>query len=72
MIKIADNLVDYSDDNDDEYDFFDEYEDGHIEEEEDKDEVRTESKIPMDKFGWFYKVCLISCYISLLMLIVCS
>ena len=71
VIKIADNLVDYSDDNDDEFDYFDEYDDeyddGHIEEDE---VIRTERKIPMDKFGWFYKACLISCYLSLL--IVCS
>ena len=61
VIKIADSFVDYNNDNHEEYDYFDEnyeeYDDGYSKA---KDEEKIEAKIPMDKFGWFYKVNIIT------------
>jgi len=67
-MKIADNYANNVDDDLEEYDYFDEYyeenNDGYSEA---TDEVKTESKVPMDKFGWFYKAC-VTCYLSLLII----
>ena len=61
-MKIADNFANY-DENHEDFDYFDEEfeEYGYSEvKDETKDEVKTESKVPMDKFGWFYKACVIT------------
>ena len=70
-MKIADNFANYGDDNFEEYDYFDEeyeeFDDGYSKaKDEVQDEIKPESKVPMDKFGWFYKACVITCYLSLL------
>ena len=69
VIQIADDFVDYNDDNHEEYDYFEEYyeeyDDGYSKaKEKAKDKVKTEAKIPMDKFGWFYKVNIIMFHVT--------
>ena len=65
IIRIADNLDDCNDDNHKEYEYFDEnyeeYYDGYSKA---KDKEKIEAKSPMDKFGWFYKVNIITCYLT--------
>ena len=68
-MKIADNFVNNVNEDHDKYDYFDEsdeeYDDNYIKAiYKTKDEVKTESKVPKDKFGWFYKACVITCYLN--------
>ena len=70
-MKIADNFANY-DENHEDFDYFDEEfeEYGYSEvKDETKDEVKTESKVPMDKFGWFYKACVITSYLNLIVIV---
>ena len=63
-MKIADNFANYDNDNYEEYDYFDEEfeEYGYSEaKDEAKDEIKPKRKLQMDKFGWFYKACVITC-----------